>query len=171
MPQEAESGMLSSSPAIEDTEHSNSEEHGAVGGVKIVLYQHPALHYCESSAVGGYGDIEMSSEASLDLCSSPVAQCHVECTSQILLESNATLDGESGVITDNEMPSIARSTSLDSVHMSDDECNEIQSLISGRPSRVGSMEGSLLGSKSLRRDSEHSGHNSITHSIKDMTEH
>ena len=178
VPQEADSGMMNSSPAIEEAEHlSTSDEQGAVGGVKIVLYQHPAVHYGEGSSrqfhdlhysncgTGQFHDSEGSSDSSLHLCSSPVAQCHVECTSQIVVE-NSKKDSLSSAIVE---PGLAMSVSLDSLHITDDEeCNENQSLIQGVTQKGDTASVGTASSKSLRRGSASGG--SITSSIKQISE-
>ncbi|XP_045205083.2 RING finger protein 150-like isoform X2 [Mercenaria mercenaria] len=158
VPQDAESGLMSSTGAADDTEHlSNSEEQGAVGGVKIVLYQHP-VRYCEGGS-GQFQESVYSSDGSLDLHSSPVAQCHVECAGRAILEHrNNDLSPE-------EEPCLARSGSVESVHSFDDDLNllESQSLMTGNSSNVGASMTSM-GSKSLRRGSESS---SISLSLKE----
>lgn len=160
MPQDAESGLMSSTGAADDTEHlSNSEEQGAVGGVKIVLYQHP-VRYCEGSS-GQFQESVYSSDGSLDLQSSPMAQCHVECAGHAVLEhatNNELSEGE-------EEPCLARSGSVDSVHSLDDDLNSLErrSLMT-RVSCHGGESVTSLGSKSLRRGSE-SG--SVTLSLKE----
>jgi len=86
VPQDAESGLMSSTPAGEDTEPlAPGEEEGAVGGVKIVLYQRPSHYGCEPGTSVRYtGSSQFSSDSGS--LSSPVAQCHMECTSEAVVE-------------------------------------------------------------------------------------
>ncbi|XP_060561850.1 RING finger protein 150-like isoform X2 [Ruditapes philippinarum] len=159
VPQDAESGLMSSTGAADDTEHlSNSEEPGAVGGVKIVLYQHP-VRYCDGGS-SQFQESVYSSDGSLDLQSSPVAQCHVECAGRAIVEHNRNSE-----LSPEEEPCLARSGSIDSVHSFDDDLNllESQSLMTRKSSREGASVTSM-GSKSLRRGSESS---SISLSMKE----
>ncbi|KAL4230585.1 F-BAR and double SH3 domains protein 2 [Mactra antiquata] len=151
VPQDADSGLMSSTPAADETEHlSNSEEQGAVGGVKIVLYQRP-VHY-RNSGSGQFNELEFSSDASLDLRSSPVAQCHVECTGQAIVEHNSHND----LCTEDE-PCLARCSSSVSLHSADEEEDtndmERRSLMTGASLR-GCSSMTSLGSKSLRANSD-----------------
>lgn len=153
VPQDQESGLIPSSPALEEAEHlSTSEEQGAVGGVKIVLYQHPSLHYHEGS--GRFSsDPDLSSEEGVGCGTSGVTKCHVECSNGVILHDDEL----------SEEPSLARSLSMESIHSNDSECNERQSLMTGLQT-AGS--GAETGSKSRRKSSE-----SLTHSIHDIAEH
>ena len=150
---------MSSTGAADDTEHlSNSEEAGAVGGVKIVLYQHP-VRYCEGGS-SQFQESVYSSDGSLDLQSSPVAQCHVECAGRAIVEPNRNSE-----LSPEEEPCLARSGSVDSVHSFDYDLNllESQSLMTNTSNREGASVSSMR-SKSLRRGSESS---SISLSMKE----
>lgn len=152
---------MSSTPAAEETEHlSNSEEQGAVGGVKIVLYQRP-VRYRESGS-GQFQESEFSSDASLDLRSSPVAECHVECTGQAMVEHNTHSDSSN-----EDEPCLVRSGSAVSLNSADDDEDsndmERRSLMTGASIRP-STSLTSSGSKSLRSNSDS---NSICLSIKE----
>ena len=154
VPQDQESGLLASSPALDETEHlSTSEEQGAVSGVKIVLYQHPSVHYHEGSRRFS-SDPELSSEEGCG--TSGLTQCHVECSDGVILHD----DGLS------EEPSLARSLSMESIHSNDSECGERHSLMTGLPTKGSGAEG---GSKS--RHKSNGSDNSLTRSIHDISEH
>lgn len=166
MPQDADSGLMSSTPAVEDSEPvAHPDEQGAVGGVKIVLYQHPVCYSRDSARMSGqYMDTEFNSDN--ESYSTPVAECHVECTSHAVVEHS--VDSEHTRLVSR--PGLARSESTSSVHsISDDDLSgERHSLIthhatSPRGSNSGAR-GSLKGSKSLTHISD-SG--SIILSIKD----
>ncbi|XP_052280522.1 RING finger protein 150-like isoform X2 [Dreissena polymorpha] len=88
VPQDAESGALSSTPVIEESEPlSQEDEQGAVGGVKIVLFQRPLRFRRDSGLRGQYPGFSSDS----DSLSSPVAQCHIECTSEATVEGRDRL--------------------------------------------------------------------------------
>ncbi|KAK3611413.1 hypothetical protein CHS0354_034860 [Potamilus streckersoni] len=149
VPQDQESGVIPSSPALEEVDHlSTSEEQGAVGGVKIVLYQHPSAlpHY--HTCIDG----EMSSGASLDC---HTTECHAELTSETPFEEKQL----------SEQASISRSLSLESVHNSDSECNEVDPLMPGTlvQETMGSKHSSL-GSLSSKK----SGHSSLHYSLQNL---
>lgn len=161
VPQDAESGAMSSTGAADDTEHlSNSEEQGAVGGVKIVLYQHPVRFHETDS--GQFQESDFSSDASLNLHSSPVAQCHVECAGSAFVEHDT--NGDSCA---EEEPCLAKtsgsnghSQTFDDDNL--DDCAEEQRLlISGEPSHG---PGAVSRSKS---PSQSGGASSISSSIRD----
>lgn len=165
VPQDADSGLMSSTPVVEESEPvSHQEEQGAVGGVKIVLYQHPLRYSREGARSSGqYLDTEFNSDN--ESYSTPVAECHVECTSHAVVEHS--IDNEHAHLVSR--PGLARSESVGSVHsVSDDDLStERHSLITHWSASRGSntaATGSLIGSKSLTRSSD-SG--SITLSIKD----
>lgn len=169
VPQEAESGLMSSTPAVEDPEPvDHQEEQGAVGGVKIVLYQHP-LRYNRDGAQSSGQFIDSEFNSDNESYSTPVAECHVECTSQALVEHNT--DNEHTRLVDQ--PGLSRSESMNSVHsISDDEhSGERHSLISHLSKSRESHDcdrtapsGSSMGSKSLRHSSDS---DSIILSMKD----
>ncbi|KAL3881048.1 hypothetical protein ACJMK2_033246 [Sinanodonta woodiana] len=149
VPQDQESGVIPSSPVLEEVDHlSTSEEQGAVGGVKIVLYQHPSAlphyHTC--------GDGEMSSKGSLDC---RTTECHAEFTSEAPFEDKKH----------SEKASISRSLSFESVHNSDSECNEVDPLMPGTLVReTTSSKHCSLGSLTSKKSS----HTNLHHSLQSL---
>mgnify|MGYP006890314295 CR=1 FL=1 len=137
VPQDAESGLISSTPPVDDSEPvSHPEEQGAVGGVKIVLYQHPLRYNREGACTSAqYLSTEFNSDN--DSYSTPVAECHVECTSHALVEHNIdnNTDSESDQLVERSSR-LARSESVNSVHSAtsdDDLSGERHSLITHLP--------------------------------------
>ncbi|XP_052793055.1 E3 ubiquitin-protein ligase RNF130-like isoform X1 [Mya arenaria] len=132
VPQDVESGLMSSTPAADDMEPlSQGDEEGAVGGVKIVLYQHPVRYDCEPGVSSRYIASEFSSDSGSQ--SSPVAQCHVECTSQVIVEK--TNDSDTHLSICDPVGTLQRSGSDDSLNLSEDDFDtqESHSLITGLP--------------------------------------
>lgn len=164
VPQEAESGLISSTPAADDSEPlSPPEEQGAVGAVKIVLYQ---SRFNRDGAQSSSQFLDSAFNSDTESYSTPVAECHVECTSHALVEHN--IDNEHTHLV--EGPGLARSESVNSVHSisDDDDIEERHTLIAhlrnSRGSGHAAAGSSSMGSKSLRRSTD-SG--SIILSIKD----
>lgn len=169
VPQDPESGLIPSSPALEEEHLSTSEEQGAMGGVKIVLYQHPSVHYHEGARRFS-SDPELSSEEGLGCGTSGVTECHVECSNGVILHDDGLSTEEPSSLAMSRSRSLSRSKSLslESIHSNDSEseCNERQSLMAGMEKTDSSTD---IGSKSLRSDSgslHHSGHD-----LSDISEH
>lgn len=169
VPQDPESGLIPSSPALEEEHLSTSEEQGAMGGVKIVLYQHPSVHYLEGSRRFS-SDPELSSEEGLGCGTSGVTECHVECSNGVILHDDGLSEEPSLAMSRSRSLSRSKSLSMESIHSNDSEseCNERQSLMAGMEKTESSTD---IGSKSRRRSSESSSLNHSSHDISDLSEH